>query len=329
MNLLTTLRFCVLMFGMLGIQSIAMCSSIDMLLDNAVSEMQHKLVGNGQVVAVVGVGQNRPENENLFFISYSDKEQIDIDRVMQARWLSSTEIIVQHSYDTISKSLGNRIIRINRRGQLLEVLSDQEGLTSPITSDSGKWAALKMDQKSGVLRGIELHKLRKESALPSFIPFEQNPKLNNLSHVVWGPSSNQIVLAAWVKSDRGYIPRIGLVTDTVSGIKTIDNEKALNAKPLFWSKERLYASGNDGLLRCNIVKNNCELVYAPGADKYIFSGVAMDNGNVLLLVQDRKRDPFETRAKEVHKLNLLEGKSEAILYLPEDIFIIDIDWTSN
>ena len=47
---------------------------------------------------------------------------------------------------------------------------------------------------------------------------------------------------------------------------------------------------------------------------------------ILLLVRDRKEDPLEVRAKEIHSVDLKTGKGKVLIQLPSDVFISDIDW---
>ncbi|MEJ2694053.1 MAG: hypothetical protein P8166_13660 [Candidatus Thiodiazotropha sp.] len=269
MSMLRVLRFVSVVFMVSMGSNVVFAKSIDMLINSVISDIQQRFVGEGQVVVVVSAGSNRPENEMLFFIDSENQERINLNRTLQARWLTSDEIIVQQSYKTISKTLGNRIIRVDRHGQLLELLSEQEGVTSP--------------------------------------------------------EFNKLALAAWVKSNRGYVPRIGVVSGASEGIQMINDDMSLNARPLFWEKEWVYGANDKGMFRCDAMEHGCEFIYAPGDGRRIVSGVSVGKDHALLLVQNLRRDPFETRATEIHKVDFSEGKKLDVLEFPEGVFIIDID----
>ncbi len=328
MNILGVLRFATVLFLMSFGGTVAFGESIDMPVNGVISDIQHRFVDNGQIVVVASTGSNRPENEMLFFIDSVNQERINLSRTAQARWLSSDEIIVQQSYETISRTLGNRVIRIDRHGQLLEVLSDQEGVTCPVPNKLGQWLALKTDLKTGVMQGIEFHGLHDSSVFSSFMEVRQDAQLNRLSNIVWSPDSTKLALAAWVKSNRGYVPRIGFVSGAAEGMQMIDDDVSLNARPLFWKNEWVYGANDKGLFRCGTVKQDCHFIYAPGDGRRIVSGVAAGKEHALLMVQNLRRDPFEIRATEIHKVDFLEGSSSDVLELPEGIFISDLDWVS-
>jgi hypothetical protein len=329
MNILGALRFFTVLFLMSFGGMVAFGESIDMPMKGVISDIQHRFVDNGQIVVVASTGSNRPENEMLFFIDSVNQERINLSQTFQARWLSSDEIIVQQSYETISGTLGDRVIRVDRHGQLLEVLSDQEGVAFPVPNKLGQWLALKIDQKTGVMQGIEFHGLRDGSGFSSFMEIRQDAQLNRLSNVVWSPDSTKLALAAWVKSNRGYVPRIGFVSGAAEGIQMIDDDMSLNARPLFWKKEWVYGANDKGMFRCDAMKHGCEFIYAPGDGRRIVSGVSVGKDHALLLVQNLRLDPFETRATEIHKVDFLEGKKLDVIELPEGVFISDIDWVSS
>jgi hypothetical protein len=329
MSMLRVLRFVTVVFMVLMGSKVAFGESVDMPINGVISDIQHRFVGEGQIVVVVSAGSNRPENEMLFFTDAENQERINLNRTLQARWLSSDEIIVQQSYETISRTLGNRIIRVDRHGQLLEVLSDQEGAACPVPNKLGEWLAIKTDLKTGVMQGIEFHGLHEGSDFSSFMRIGQNVQLNPLSNIVWSPEFTKLALAAWVKSNRGYVPRIGVVSGAAEGIQMIDDDMSLNARPFFWKKEWIYGANDKGMFRCDAMKHGCEFIYAPGGGRRIVSGVSVGKDHVLLLVQNLRRDPFETRATEIHKVDFLEGKKLDVLELPEGVFISDIDWVSS
>jgi hypothetical protein len=324
-SMLRVLRFVSVVFMVSMGSNVVFAKSIDMLINSVISDIQQRFVGEGQVVVVVSAGSNRPENEMLFFIDSENQERINLNRTLQARWLTSDEIIVQQSYKTISKTLGNRIIRVDRHGQLLELLSEQEGVTSPIPNGRGQWVALRIDLKSGVLQGIEFHRMYDGSSFPSFMRIKVDENLSDLSNVVWSPEFNKLALAAWVKSNRGYVPRIGVVSGASEGIQMINDDMSFNARPLFWEKEWVYGANDKGMFRCDAMEHGCEFIYAPGDGRRIVSGVSVGKDHALLLVQNLRRDPFETRATEIHKVDFSEGKKLDVLEFPEGVFIIDID----
>lgn len=328
MNILGVLRFVTILFLLSFGGTVAFVESIDMPVNGVISDIQHRFVDNGQIVVVASTGSNRPENEMLFFIDSVNQERINLSQTFQARWLSSDEIIVQQSYETISGTLGDRVIRVDRHGQLLEVLSDQEGVTNPVPNGLGQWAAPRIDLKSGVLQGIEFHGMHEGSWLPSFMRIKVDEELSDLSNIVWSPDSTKLALAAWVKSNRGYVPRIGFVSGAAEGMQMIDDDMSLNARPLFWKNEWVYGANDKGLFRCGTVKQGCHFIYAPGDGRRIVSGVAAGKEHALLMVQNLRRDPFEIRATEIHKVDFLEGSSSDVLELPEGIFISDLDWVS-
>lgn len=311
----------------LGIQSQSKAEVSGVGLPKIVLEMQRTFDKDGQVVAVMSAGPSRPD-ANLLVVAAADGAMtVDIEKPKYARWIAENELIVEHGYRASSRVPQSRIVRIDRQGNQLQVLSDNEGLSNPKPNKMGQWAAVRFNEKSGVPEGVAIRGGGSASSFNSFVPFHENAAARMFSHLAWAPDSTHLALAVWEESSFGHgiLPRLGILSDGSTPIRRFDAKNSINARPLFWTKVGLFATGKEGMLQCNGKTESCELVYAPGSGRFIFSGTPTDDEHAILLVQDHESDPLEVRGKELHKVNLKTGTREEFMRLPNDVFISDID----
>src|SRR5262249_13574701 len=98
--------------------------------------------GPGQLAAIWTVGPDRPDTEKVLLLTRGGHtRRIDVEGPRQVRWRSPTELLLEQRIDA-KGAARDRIVRMDRSGSIIEVLSDGEGLGYCEPSPDGRWAAL-------------------------------------------------------------------------------------------------------------------------------------------------------------------------------------------
>jgi hypothetical protein len=292
--------------------------------------------GAGQLATIWSSGSIGPHGDVLTITSHGKSRRVDVDAPDRVRWRLPTELLVEQ--DIVSSGAHrNRILRIDRTGHILAVLNDGENLAAPEPAPGGRWLALHHFDKGGN-NDLEIRDF--DSELRPVTIYPAGPELRTLfPAIVWSPDATRVVTTTMVDdpNQKGTLsPRLVLLDrDNPDSIRRVpdgsggqDGEHA-GVAPLFWTARGLFVRSNRGLLRCDLNGAGCDLVYSPGEARFAFTGTAVGNDQALLLVQDHRLDPLETRAKEIHLVDLATGKGRVLLRLPDNVFIDDIDWIAD
>ena len=312
-------------------QCIAESKSVSMSLENVYEQLKSVAVGQGRLAVIISIGSNRPGSEKTVLIDRKNTNFLDIVRATRVRWLSTTELVIQHSQKLANDQLSNRVLELRDDGQIRQVLTEAPyQLSAPEPAPAGRWITL-LRYKGGSSLGLEIRDIRNTFDLNMFVPNKPNTGINQITHAVWSPDTDKLALGLLVQEGDRLSTRLGYMLRNSPDIYQVLDKKPINAVPLFWNAEGIYATTNDGVILCNPSGSNseCTPIYSPGSGKYVYSGRMMGDNRALLLVQDHTKDPFEIRAKEIHKLDLTTKKAVATLKLPDGVFISDIDWIEN
>jgi hypothetical protein len=292
--------------------------------------------GTGQLATIWSSGSIGPHGDALIITSHGESKRVDVEAPNRVRWRLPTELIVQQ--DILSSAThGDRILRIDRTGHVLAVLGDGEHLVEPQPAPGGRWLALQRLKEGGV-KDLEVRDF--DNDLRPLTIYPRGPELRTLfPAIVWSPDAAHLVTTTMVQDPQvkgALFPRLVLLDrDNSDSIRRVpDGPNGKDAEhagvaPLFWNERGLYVRSNRGLLRCDPNGSGCEFVYGPGEARFAFTGTAVGNDQALLLVQDHKTDPLETRATEIHQVDLATGKGRVLLRLADGVFIDDIDWIAD
>ncbi len=309
-------------------QCIAENKSVLMSLENVYEELKFVAVGQGRLAVIISIGPSRPGGEKTIFIDRENTSILDIERATRVRWISTTDLVIQHSQKLANDQLSNRVVEFRDDGKIRQVLTEYPyQLSAPEPAPAGRWITL-LRYKGGSYLGLEIRDIWNTFDLDMFVPNEPNAGINQITHVVWSPDTDKLALGLLVQDGDRLSPRLGYMLRNSPDIHQFVDKKPINAVPLFWNAEGIYATTNDGIILCSPSGSNieCTPIYSPGSGKYVYSGRIMGDNQALLLVQDHTKDPFEIRAKEIHKLDLTTKKADATLKLPNGVFVSDIDW---
>jgi hypothetical protein len=290
--------------------------------------------GPGQLATIWSWGPNRPDSGKALVLTRREgTKRITAEAPKRVRWRSGGDFILEQAAQPIRDGSGTRIVRMMRDGAVIEVLSDQEGLSGSQPSPDGRWVFVERFGKRGAL-GSEIRDLASGFRLHTFYQNSLRPD-GFAWHAVWSPEAERLVATIPISEDTGLVPHLILLSRDQSTFARLPDQRADGevdpggVVPLFWSKDGIYARSNSGLLRCDPAGSGCTLVYSPGKARFAFAGVRAGEKRALLLVQDLKLDPFEVRAKEIHEVDLATGEGQVLLRLPVGVFLSDIDWIQD
>lgn len=161
------------------------------------------------------------------------------------------------------------------------------------------------------------------------------PKIR-LGNVVWSPDSATLALAIELPTpEHRYFPRLhvldvesGAITRIADAVPPLDLEPG-GTRPLVWTTAGLFAHSQSRVLRCDPAGGGCSLVHEFEDWQRIRRGTAVGDGRAYLLVTDIRPNPFETRANELHEVDLVGGGAKLLARMPEDVFLEDIDWIAD
>ena len=296
--------------------------------------------GPGQLATILSWGRDRPDGDRVLVLtSGGESRRIIVQAPTRVRWRSSTELLVEQSVQPVREGSGTQIVRMTPQGEVLEVLSDRDGLAGIEPSPGGQRVAVERYDQKG-LRGIEIREvdahfeLRRKHAAPTSI---DEGALS--TGVIWNPDGSQLAVSLRVSNSSREpgrrSPRLAILSRDTPGYTRIpDSPPGTEPErggviPLFWNQEGIYVRttriGSD-LLRCDPEGSGCTPVYSPGEHRLVLDGRQLDDQKALLLVKDFTVDPLEARAKEIHEINLATGDGRVILRLPDGVFVSDFDW---
>jgi hypothetical protein len=299
--------------------------------------------GSGQLATVWSWGRNRPDAPKaLVLTAHGESRRLDVEAPRRVRWRSPTELLVEQYVWPVRDGSGSRIVRVSREGEVLEVLSDREGLGEVEPSPDGALVVLARDNQKG-FQGLEVRGLEQGFRLLIDHPKPTSPDMGSMpTPPVWSPDGSKFAVALYAPNlpeEPGRLyPRLAIVSrDTPGYTRLPDSPPGQEAVrggviPLFWNEDGIYVRTThvgSGLLRCDPKGSGCTPVYAPGEHRSLLSGVQAGGQIALLLVQDPSVDRFETRAKEIHEVNLTTGEGRMLLRLPDGVFISDLDWIGD
>jgi hypothetical protein len=295
--------------------------------------------GPGQLATIWSWGQDRPDGgKALVLTAHRQTRRLELEAPRRARWRSPTELLVEQHVWPVRNGSGSRILRMTRAGEVLEILSDREGLSDAEPSSDGERVLLQRNTERG-FQGIEIRSLVGEFRLQADHPKPTSPGLGSMTPPVWSPDGSKFAVGLYVpissKEPGRLYARIAVVARDAPGYAQLpDSSTGKESErggeiPLFWTQEGIYVRTTEigaGLLRCDPAGSGCTPVYAPGVHRLVLQGRQIDDRKALLLVKDFTVDPLEARAKEIHEVNLTTGEGRVLVRLPDGVFISDLDW---
>lgn len=281
--------------------------------------------GPGQLLAIMSRGPARPPNFTVLLAARGANQVLPIESPDAARWLSPQQMLVFRS----GAGMSGKILRTDLSGEVLEVIATGSFMAPRVSPDGKRVAVAQIINKQGNTN-LEVRDLERDFKLIRSWSDEKLPTLFGTS--VWSPDGSALAVSVDSHENGRVYDRLAVVRlDSGAITRFYDSPEDRKRDeggltPILWHRSGIYARSSRGLLRCDSEGSGCEVAYHPGRDRYVVDGTLFGTDEALLLVQDRKPDPLEVRAKEIHRLNLSTGKGELWLRLPDDVFVSDIDW---
>lgn len=296
--------------------------------------------GPGQLATIWSWGPDRPDGERaLVLTTHGRSRRVGIEAPGRVRWRSPTELLIEQYVWPVRNGSGSRILRVTRTGEVLEVLSDREGLGDVEPSPDGTLVVLERDSQRG-FQGLEVRSLAGDFRLLTDHPKPASRGIGSMATPpVWSPDGSEFAVALFapdLPEEPGRLhPRLATVSRDTPGYARVPDGRPGQGPvqggviPLFWNEDGIYVRTtmiHGGLLRCDPGGSGCTPVYAPGEHRRVQEGRQVAGGKVLLLVKDCTVDPLEVRAKEIHEVNLATGEGRVLFRLPAGVFVSDLDW---
>lgn len=299
--------------------------------------------GPGQLATIWSWGRDRPDGEKaLVLTAHGQSRRLEVEAPRRVRWRSPTELLVEQHVRPVRNGSGGRILRVTREGEVLEVLSDREGLGDIELSPDGALVALERDNQKG-FQGLEVRSLAEDFRLLTDHPKPASREIGSMATPpIWSPDGSKLAVALFAPNlpeEPGRLhPRLAIVSRDTPGYTRVPDSPPGQEPvqggviPLFWNEDGIYVRTtmiHSGLLRCDPGGSGCNPVYAPGEHRRVQGGRQVADGKALLLVKDYTVDPLEARAKEIHEVNLATGEGRVLSRLPDGVFISDLDWIGD
>jgi hypothetical protein len=296
--------------------------------------------GPGQLATIWSWGRDRPSEEKaLVLTGHGQSRRVDVRVPRRVRWRSPTELLVEQYVSPMRDGSIDRLLRMNREGEILEVLSDREGLGNAEPSPDGERVLLERDTAKAFM-GLEVWSLVGGFRMQSNHPRSAGSGL--MTDAVWNPDGSKFAVGRTAPDlplhpGRLYF-RINIASRDAPGYRRIPDSAPGEAPlsggvlPLFWNPEGIYGrttNSDGGLVRCDPEGSGCTPVYVPGPDRAVLEGRAVDDHQALLLVKDFTVDALEARSKEIHQVNLATGEGTVLLRVPDGVFLNDLDWIGD
>jgi hypothetical protein len=286
--------------------------------------------GPGQLLAIISRGPARPPNFALLRAARGVNQVLRVESPDAVRWVSPEQMLVYQS----GPGLSGKIVRVDRTGKPLEVMGRGSFLDLRVGPDGTRVVVARTINKQGN-KILEVRDLdRGFEAIGSWSPEELLSSFGTSVWLmaVWSQDGNALAVSVDSDENGKVYPRLVVVSldsGTVTRLYDSPEDRKRDESgliPIFWHRSGIYVRSSRGVQRCDPEGSGCQVAYHPGADRYVVSGTLFGAEEALLLVQDRRPDPLEVRAKEIHRLNLSTGKGELWVRLPDDVFVSDIDW---
>lgn len=297
------------------------------------SRIQVPYSGEGRLVTLWSSGPDRPTKPTAVHITSAEKSShFELEGVSHVRWLTSGDLIIQQSFRNLSSNgYETRLVQVGQNGEILNILSSGEHVSDPEQSKANQLIAVMRTNIKGN-RSLEIRKLNKDFDLLK--TFEGTREHNFLlSNAIWSPDGTRLATGFYKTGDKGRLwPLLATISlDDFSveyplGDTIKEQGESRGVHPLFWLVDDIFSISERGLLKCSQKDKDCKLIYQPGKHRAINAGTTIPNGKVLLLVSDLKLDPFEVRAKEIHKVDLDNSVGRILMRTPDGVFVSSIDW---
>jgi len=294
---------------------------------------------SGKIVSVRALGPDRPLEPRVAVVATASEPNgtvLPVQHPRFARWRAPDELLIHASIRPSRDGSGNRVFRYSlSRGEMGD-LADRNGLGTPFPSPDGNLVALARVGSEPAEKGLAIYPLVAEPVLGLRLGDPKMFRDPSAFQLAWNVDSRHLAVSVLMATARGRLwPRLHLI-DLASGeMRRIDDavpprkREPSGTWPLFWTKQGLFASSQRGVLRCDPDGAGCTSIYEPGEHWRVSGGTAVGDGKAYVLVTDLRPDPLETRANELHEVDLVNGGGKRILRTPANTFIEDIDWIAN
>lgn len=325
-----------LVVGLVLLGSAPACSDVTQSCPKGSSEAACDFSwSEGAIVTVWSWGRDNPGARRWICISANDKctEVAGSSQSAHAMWRTPDEIVVDRRAGYPGSGVTARIVRMNREGTILEVLSEGDTFMAPHVSPDGQWLLVSHFSEYGG-RNLEVRSLDGFERAAT-LAFEDRPAVRPGLAAAWSPDSERLAVQVnLLVSGRGargigIYSRGGLRLNLIRDQEGHGASRPTDLRPLFWTSDGLFAGGTGAIYRCDPDSAECGVFSTMPRARWALAGAAIGRGRALLLAQDQEADPFEVRGREIYQLDLTTADLRLLYRTPDGAFISDIDWTPD
>lgn len=293
--------------------------------------------GRGKLVTVRAASPYHPDYSTATFVTArGTQHRVGIDKSRVTRWYGHDRLLHRIDVRRDAQTLLSEYVLSDLNGQILQTLGGQGGAWGMQPSPDGSWVAMLRTPDRGPTL-LEVHALpaNKEAPFPELTP-QPRPETKDFSHPTWSPDSKMLAVAAWPVEPSGKLwPRLALYDFHTHAVQRIEDglvkgvREPGGTKPLLWTQAGLFAASDERILRCDPAGGGCTLFHTLAAHLRVHSAVAIGGGKALVLLRDLSADPFDTRAVEIHTLDLQQGGTQRLVRTPPGVFLESLDWIAS
>ncbi len=283
--------------------------------------------GPGRIATVWHWGREEPFSQKaLVVVEDGRARELPVDGPAWIHWVSPAELLVS------SSPLGDRdhrVLLVDPEGRVRRIVTTEPDVDALVPSPDGRLLAHTRytERGSGALELLAF-----ESGLS--VVARRNPELDDLHGPAWKPDGSELVASRIRPSPpgAGIVVRMYRVSRDLREATLVHDgppggpPEPLGARPLWWGQDGIYARIDAGVSRCDPYGGGCQPVWTPPAG-FVVAGAAVGEGVALLLVADDDPRTSETRARELHRVDLATGRGERLHRTPDGVFLTELAWT--
>jgi hypothetical protein len=286
--------------------------------------------GPGRIATVWHWGREEPFSQKaLVVVEDGRARELPVDAPEWIRWVSPSDLLVTSS-PLEDRGRRHRVLLVDPEGRVRRIVTTEPDVDALVPSPDGRLLAHTRYTEQG--RGA-LELLAFDDALS--VVARRGAELDALHAPAWKPDGSELVASRLRPSPPGggIVVRMYRVSRDLREVTLVHDgppggpPEPLGARALWWGPDGVYARIDAGVSRCDPDGGGCRPIWTPPSG-FVVAGAAAGEGVALLLVADDDPRTSETRARELHRVDLATGRGERLHRTPDGVFLTELAWTA-